>query len=758
VKSSLPLITYGALTLILFWPIVLQPGTTVPSDLGDPLLSTWTLWWNAHVLPFTQAWWDGLAFFPAQDTITFSDHRLGLGLITTPLIWLGASPLASYNVAFLLSSWLCALGAYALGFTLTRNREAAFIGGLVFGFNPYRAGHLSHIELLSSYWLPIVLLALHQWATSQKRRWLVLLAVALTMQALTSGYYFMFATPLLALWLIWFLPRGLTIRRYAGLAAALALPVVAVTPILLKYRAAHLRMGLSRGIQEIERLSADAIGLITAPEPLAIWNSPEAWRFGENAIFTGATAVILTTAALFVRRTPVVTDAGARYGRLRMALLALAAGAAVIATISGVHGPVAFELLGVRVSASSAYKPLSVATVMFACWVLTSARARQAWRDQSPLGFYVLATVAMWLFALGPTARLLGYRVLYKAPYAWLMVLPGFRDEFRVPARFAMLAALTLSAAAAVAFWRLIAPRTTLVRVFATCVVATGVMLDSWIAPLPVVQPPPALEVPAVVPASAAILELPLGLFEDAIAMYRSIGHQRRTVNGLSGYDAPHYGILREALVDRRFEALRGLAGHGDIAVFIRRDNQGELFLPLVLARAGARLVARTDTHYVLLVSHSARPASKAVLDGFKPAERGLASDMNPEQLSWMVDGNLVTWWSSLNAQRGDESFTADLEQVFQIGGVTLGMGRSATGFPRELAVDVSLDGTQWTEAWHGETAAQTVAAAIDDPIGATVSLPFAAQRGRYIRLRQLGQSIQPWAVAEFRVITAPTQ
>ncbi len=90
---------------------------------------------------------------PRARQITFLDPRLGLGLITTPLIWLNLSPLVAYNVAFLLSFWLSALGAYALGFTLTRSREAAFIGGLVFGFNPYRAGHLSHIELLSSYWL-----------------------------------------------------------------------------------------------------------------------------------------------------------------------------------------------------------------------------------------------------------------------------------------------------------------------------------------------------------------------------------------------------------------------------------------------------------------------------------------------------------------------------------------------------------------------------------------------------------------------------
>ena len=60
----------------------------------------------------------------------------------------------------------------------------------------------------------------------------------------------------------------------------------------------------------------------------------------------------------------------------------------------------------------------------------------------------------MAVFALGPTARLMGERVLYKAPYAWLMLLPGFADGFRAPARFAMLVALCLSVAAALAFVR----------------------------------------------------------------------------------------------------------------------------------------------------------------------------------------------------------------------------------------------------------------------------------------------------------------
>ncbi len=151
---ALPLGIYAVLTVAVTWPIAIHPASLVPHDLGDPLLSTWVLWWNAQVLPFSETWWNGPFFFPASSTLTFSDHRVGLGIISTPAILLGASPLAAHNAVFLLTFFLSAAAAYALGFSLTRSREAAFIAGLVFGFNPYRADHLSHLELLASYWLP----------------------------------------------------------------------------------------------------------------------------------------------------------------------------------------------------------------------------------------------------------------------------------------------------------------------------------------------------------------------------------------------------------------------------------------------------------------------------------------------------------------------------------------------------------------------------------------------------------------------------
>jgi len=76
---------YTALTLLLTYPLILHLSTTVPHDLGDPLLSVSILWWNAHVMPLTDRWWNGFAFYPATGFLAYSDHRLGESLIATPL-------------------------------------------------------------------------------------------------------------------------------------------------------------------------------------------------------------------------------------------------------------------------------------------------------------------------------------------------------------------------------------------------------------------------------------------------------------------------------------------------------------------------------------------------------------------------------------------------------------------------------------------------------------------------------------------------
>src|ERR1051325_8146529 len=159
VKPKAAALFYTALSLIATFPLVLHMRSALPHDLGDPSLSASLLWWNAHVLPLTERWWNGFAFVPAEGMLAFSDHRLGLGIIATPLQWLGAGPITAYNVVFLLTYPLCALGGYALGFVLTRRHDAAFLCGLTYGFNPFRVAHVGHIEMLAAFAMPAALAA-----------------------------------------------------------------------------------------------------------------------------------------------------------------------------------------------------------------------------------------------------------------------------------------------------------------------------------------------------------------------------------------------------------------------------------------------------------------------------------------------------------------------------------------------------------------------------------------------------------------------
>ena len=87
----------GVLTLALHWPLLDRLGSAVPSDLGDPLLNIWILWWNAHHVPLTEAYWNAPAFAPAPYAFALSETLLGLTWLTTPLQWLGASPVLAHT-------------------------------------------------------------------------------------------------------------------------------------------------------------------------------------------------------------------------------------------------------------------------------------------------------------------------------------------------------------------------------------------------------------------------------------------------------------------------------------------------------------------------------------------------------------------------------------------------------------------------------------------------------------------------------------
>ena len=77
---------YVAFAVVQTWPLATHLPSVIPSDLGDPVLNVWVVWWNAHAVPFTATWWNAPAFWPSTGALAFSEVLLGLAPITTP-IW-----------------------------------------------------------------------------------------------------------------------------------------------------------------------------------------------------------------------------------------------------------------------------------------------------------------------------------------------------------------------------------------------------------------------------------------------------------------------------------------------------------------------------------------------------------------------------------------------------------------------------------------------------------------------------------------------
>jgi hypothetical protein len=682
----------------------------VPGDLGDPLLTTLILWWNTQQVPFTASWWNGPFFFPGTETLALSDHRVGLGVFATPLMWLGASPLTAYGITFLLTWWLSAGAAYALGWTLTGNRAAAFVAGLIYGFNPFRAGHLSHLELLASYCLPLILLALHRWLVTRRRRWLIALSAALLLQGLTSGYYLLFMLILVTLWLIWF-ARNLARREYTALLIALVAPLVVLAPVLRHYRQVHAAMGLARSPEEIKRFSADLVGLLTAPEPIALWTAPAAWHRPEGDIMPGLVAVLIVIAAAAIARRQSSAIPGLA-AWLRRGLLAIALTEIVVAALPAITGPLAFTLAGIDVSMSGIDKPLSVAFVCAAAWVLTSVPVVAAFRARSAFAFYLLATVAMFVLALGPEGRLLGRPVLYKAPYSWLMWLPGFEHSFRAPARFAMLAVLALSAAAAVALIRL-APRVPRrARAAAVGAIAAAILAESWIFPLPLAAAPAPFALPPGVPDSAAVLEVPVGVFEDALAMFHTTVHHRRTVNGMSGYVPPHFQILSLSLNEGNEAGLAVLRRYADLVV-VRNRNGGHATIQVLEKQ--------------MMPPRPAMPPVALI----RPADI---------------------------ARKGTEMVTLTLAEPRMIAGVELAYGPYFGAFARSVEISVSTDGHHWQSLCTVDGSIPAIEGALRDPRRVPMVIRFEPHFANRIRIRHTVEARADWTIAEPGILVRPVE
>jgi hypothetical protein len=747
-----PFVLAGALYLLvsvaITWPLVPNLGSHVANDLGDSLLNMFIMAWNARTVPLTEQWWNMPQFHPAPGSTAFSEHLLGLSPITTPVLLLTHNPVLAYNLALFLSFPLTALAAHLLAWSLTKRHDAALVSGIAFGFAPYRTAQLAHVQVLSSYWMPLALAGLVRYFDDRRVRWLVLFAAAWLMQALACGYYFFYLSVLIGLWLLWFVvgrERWGDLARVFGVWAA---AVLAIAPVLYGYWRIQRQYGMRRWPNEIAAFSADVASVFKAPPALRLWGWLDAIDRPESELFPGLTILVLIVAGAVVGWRTLAA------GRRRLPAVPVLVAAAVVFLIVSptpiLFGPWKLEIAGVRLlSVGTPHKPLSVAVALLAISAALSPTARALWTRRSRLAFFLFATVAMWLFALGPAPTLMGQPVLYKAPYTWLMYIPGV-EGIRVPARFWMLAVLCLSIAAALAIVGLTArwPRLRHTIVALAC---AGILADGW--PTPVRLPAAPDRRPNRTGAQAR-LDLPLSVPHDLHALYWAVFHERPLMNGYSGYFAPHYWVLRHLVEQADHDVLSAMASFGDIEVVVdHAADDDRRMRAYVSSHPAAEKVFASEQYSSYRIRSAGQPAAHPRIEGATVSIASASATVGRHLLARINDGDLISRWEGGRGQQPGDTLTIDLGSRRQVRGVELDLGGYVADFPRRLRIETSTDGTSWEERWSGSGGGAALAGALLDARLMPLFFEFSPAPARYIRLTQLGADpVFYWSVAEMKV------
>ena len=291
---------YLALTLVWAWPLPLHLGNRFTHDPGDPLLVTYLMWWNAHALPLTSAWWSAPFYWPLPDALALTEHLAGLSPLTTPIQLLGGSPLLAYNLALVASTWWAGLASHALVRRLTGSTAAGACAGVAFALAPYRTSQLGHMQLYACWWLPVILLALHGYYADGRYRWLLLFGIAWMLQGLTNGYFLFFLPVLIGCWVLWFTRTRQHVRRAVAIAATWLLFTIPAVPFLLEYYEVLTRHGLGRSRGDMLNYSARMTAFVSADPVMRFWKTP-APPNTELYLFPGVTVIVLLTIGLLLR-------------------------------------------------------------------------------------------------------------------------------------------------------------------------------------------------------------------------------------------------------------------------------------------------------------------------------------------------------------------------------------------------------------------------------------------------------------------------
>ena len=301
------LILFAALAILHSWPLAGDLAHLSRYDNPDAELNTWIVAWVAHVLPIAPLrLFEATIFHPEAHTLAYADHLLVQALMGAPFLWLGVSPVAVHNGLIILGLALSGAAMCLLMMRWTGSAAAGIVAGLLYGFNAHVLTRFVHLQAQHVEFYPVILYALDRVLARSatgvlRNRHVWLLAAALVLQSLCSGYLLAFSVFTVFAALVvrpgdWLGPGRLAAATRTF--AACAVSAVVIAPFLWPYYEVARDQGLARTIDEVRLYSASWLDYLSTGGRLhyAWWSH----RIVDphTSLFPGVTALVLTGIAI----------------------------------------------------------------------------------------------------------------------------------------------------------------------------------------------------------------------------------------------------------------------------------------------------------------------------------------------------------------------------------------------------------------------------------------------------------------------------